>query len=63
MSIWASWLTAIAAASAVPGQPFQASWQYIAAAVLLPALIGAVAALCLRAVEKLGGIRLGGGGV
>jgi hypothetical protein len=63
MASFAAWLAAISASTAGPGQPFQASWSYVAMALTAPALIGLAAALLLLAVEKTCGIRLGGGGI
>ena len=57
------WLAAISASTAPPGQPFQASWAYVATAVLAPALIGLAAAFIIMALERIGGVRLGGGGI
>jgi hypothetical protein len=58
-----SWLAKISQSAAPPGQPFSAQWLYVAMALVIPALIGAVLAGILRAIEKACGIRLGGGSV
>jgi hypothetical protein len=58
-----SWLTAISQSAAPPGQPFAPQGLYVAMAVVLPALMGAVLAALLRGLEKALGIRLGGGSV
>jgi hypothetical protein len=62
MNFW-SWLTNISQSAAPPGEPFAPQWQYVAMALLLPALMGAVLAAILRALEKVLKIRLGGGSV
>ena len=58
-----SWLAEISQSAAAPGQPFAAQWLYIAMALVIPALIGAILAGILRILEKAFGIRLGGGSV
>ena len=58
-----SWLTRISQSSAQPGQPFSAQWLYVAMALVIPALIGAVLAGILKTIEKTFGIKLGGGSV
>ncbi|MGQ9922134.1 MAG: hypothetical protein ACUVRZ_12520 [Desulfobacca sp.] len=57
------WLAAISLPAGGPGQPFQASWQYVVTALLGPALIGLAAAGVIITVEKILGTRLGGGGI
>ena len=57
-----SWLAKISQSAAPPGQPWAASWLYVAMALVIPALGGAVLAGILRLVEKAGGVKLGGGG-
>jgi|GEM_PF-512073 len=63
MSSLSTWLATISATVGAPGQPFQASWSYVATALLAPALIGLAAALIIMALEKIMGVRLGGGGI
>lgn len=63
MQIFLQWLTTVSASAGGPEQSFQASWQYVAAALLIPAGIGLVAAGIILVMEKISGIRLGGGGV
>ncbi|MEJ2069139.1 MAG: hypothetical protein P8X65_08885 [Syntrophobacterales bacterium] len=58
-----SWITQISQSTAPPGQPFSPQWLYVAMALVIPALIGAVWAGILKAVEKAFGIKLGGGSV
>lgn len=58
-----SWLTNISQSAAPPGQPFAPQWLYVAMALVLPVVAGAVLAGLLRALEKTFGIRLGGGSV
>lgn len=58
-----SWLTSISQSAAPLGQPFAAQWLYVAMALVLPVVVGAVLAGLLRALEKTFGIRLGGGSV
>ena len=58
-----SWLTKISQSAAPPGQPFSAQWLYVAMALVIPAVVGAVLAVILKALEKTFGIRLGGGSV
>jgi len=57
------WLAAISLPAGGPGQPFQASWQYVATALMAPALIGLAAALVIMLLEKAFGTRMGGGGI
>lgn len=57
------WLNAISQSSAPAGKAFAASWGYVALALLLPLVIGAAFAGLIRAIEKVGGIKLGGGSV
>ena len=57
------WLTQISQSTAPPGQPFSPQWLYVAMALVIPALIGAVWAVILKVVEKAFGIKLGGGSV
>ena len=57
------WLTQISQSTAPPGQPFSPQWLYVAMALMIPALIGAVLAGILKVVEKTFGIKLGGGSV
>jgi hypothetical protein len=58
-----SWLEKISQSTAPPGQPFSAQWLYVAMALVIPAVVGAVLAGILRVIEKTFGIRLGGGSV
>ena len=58
-----SWLANISQSSAPAGQPFAPQWLYVAMALVIPALIGAVLAILLKALEKTFGIRLGGGSI
>jgi hypothetical protein len=62
MAFW-HWLTAISQSAGGPGQPFTAQWQYILAALIIPALIGLAAAGIILLVEKIFGIRLSGGAI
>ena len=57
------WVTQISQSTAPLGQPFSPQWQYVAMALVIPALIGAVWAVILNVVEKAFGIKLGGGSV
>ena len=58
-----SWLANISQSSAAQGQPFSPQWLYVAMALVIPVLIGAILAGILKAIEKTFGIRLGGGSV
>ena len=58
-----SWLAKISQSAAPPGQPFSAQWLYVAMALVIPAVVGVVLAVILKALEKTFGIRLGGGSV
>lgn len=58
-----SWLAKISQSAAASGQPFSAQWLYVAMALVVPALIGAVLAGILKVLERAFGIRLGGGSV
>ena len=58
-----SWLTNISQSAAPPGQPFSPHWLYVAMALVIPVLVGAVLAGILKAIERAFGIRLGGGSV
>jgi len=58
-----SWLTNISQSAALPGQPFSPQWLYVAMALVIPVLVGAVLAGILKAIERAFGIRLGGGSV
>lgn len=62
MGLW-QWLTAISASAAGPGQPFAAQWQYVAVALLAPALIGLLGAGAIILLEKIFGCRLSGGSI
>jgi hypothetical protein len=62
MGFW-HWLTEISQNAAGPGQPFTAQWQYVLAALAIPALIGLSAAGIILLVEKIFGIRLSGGAI
>ena len=57
------WLTKISQSSAPPGAPFSPQWLYVAMALVMPALVGAVLAGILRVLEKTFGIKLGGGSI
>jgi len=57
------WLSQISQSTAPPGQPFSPQWQYVALALLIPALLGVMLAGILKALEKALGIRLGGGSI
>lgn len=63
MTTFFQWLAAISVPLSGPGQPFQASWQYVAAALLAPAVIGLAGAVITTLLEKVLGLRMGGGGV
>ncbi|MBM4288253.1 MAG: hypothetical protein FJ135_08920 [Deltaproteobacteria bacterium] len=62
MGLW-EWLLTISASSGGPGQPFTAQWQYVTAALVAPALIGALWAGIIILAERIFGLRLGGGGI
>jgi hypothetical protein len=62
MGFW-HWLTAISQSAGGPSQPFTAQWQYVLAALIIPALIGLAAAGIILLVEKIFGIRLSGGAI
>jgi hypothetical protein len=57
------WLSQISQSAAPPGQPFAPQWQYVALALLIPALLGVILAGILKALEKALGVRLGGGSI
>ena len=57
------WLSQISHSSAPPGQPFAPQWQYVALALVLPALLGVILAGILKALEKAFGVKLGGGSI
>lgn len=57
------WLSQISQSTVPPGQPFVPQWQYVALALLLPALLGAILAGILKALEKAFGVKLGGGSI
>ena len=57
------WLAKISQNSAPPGQLFSPQWLYVAMALVIPVLVGAVLAGILRILEKTFGIKLGGGSV
>jgi hypothetical protein len=57
------WLSQISQSTAPPGQPFAPQWQYVVLALLTPALLGAILAGILKALEKAFGVRLGGGSI
>lgn len=61
MQTYLQWLASISASTAGPGEPFQASWLYVAVALSAPVLIGLLAAGIQRVVEKFGGARRLGG--
>ena len=58
-----SWLANISQSAAPPGEPFAPHWLYVVMALVIPVVIAAVLAGILRALEKIFGIRLGGGSV
>ena len=57
------WLTQISQSMAPPEQPFAAQWLYVAAALVMPAVLGGALAGILRIIEKVFGVKLGGGSV
>jgi len=58
-----NWLSQISQSSALPGEPFAPQWEYVAMALLIPALLGGILAMILKALEKTLGIKLGGGSI
>jgi hypothetical protein len=60
MGFW-QWLAAISQSAGGSGQPFTAHWQYVLAALVIPALIGLAAAGIIMLIEKIFGVRLSGG--
>jgi hypothetical protein len=62
MGFW-QWLAAISQSAGSSGQPFTAPWQYVATALVAPAIIGLAAAGIIVLVEKIFGIRLSGGSI
>jgi hypothetical protein len=57
------WLSQISQSAAPPGQPFTPHWQYVALALLIPAVLGGILAVILKALEKAFGVKLGGGSI
>lgn len=62
MSVF-SWLGNLSQSASPAGQPFQAQWGYVLAALLVPALIGVLAAATIILLERIFGIRLSGGAI
>ena len=60
MTFW-QWLAAISQSTAPAGQPFAPHWSYVALAVVLPVAFGLILALSLKGIEKIFGVKLGGG--
>jgi hypothetical protein len=60
MTFW-QWLAAICQSTAPAGEPFAPHWTYVALAVLLPVAFGLIVALSLKGIEKIFGVKLGGG--
>jgi hypothetical protein len=57
------WLSQISQSTAPPGQPFAPQWQYVALALLIPALLGVILAVIWKALEKALGVKIGGGSI
>jgi hypothetical protein len=62
MGFW-QWLTAISQSTGGANPPFTAQWQYVAAALAAPVVIGLAAAGIIMGLEKIFGIRLSGGAI
>ncbi len=58
-----TWLARISQSSAPPGQAFTPQGWYVALTLVIPLLMGVILAGILRVLEKLLGVRLGGGSV
>lgn len=58
---WWNWLTRISQSAAPAGEPFSPQGWYVALALLLPVISGALLAGLIKLLEKAFGLRLGGG--
>jgi hypothetical protein len=62
MTVW-QWLTAISQSAAPAGEPFGPHWAYVVLAVVIPLTIGLMLTLIMKGIEKIFGVKLGGGGL
>jgi hypothetical protein len=62
MNFW-QWLAAISQSAAPAGKPFAPHWVYVTLALVIPGAVGLILALILRGIEKIFGLKLGGGDV
>lgn len=58
-----AWLAEISQSAAPPGQVFAPQWLYVVLALVIPALLGLILALIMKAIEWAFGMKLGGGSV
>ena len=62
MTFW-QWLAVISQSAAPAGKPFAPHWAYVTLALVIPVALSLILTLTLKGIEKILGVKLGGGDV